>query len=113
MKKNTKKTEIVPPDTTIKIETKVNIADALYLSIDQIGAKRVVMSLLSICLRNTLEKSVFLSSLLATPKDEEQADVTAALYYLKHNWKECSDKGMKLLEKKTKEAYGKQANSSM
>jgi len=85
-------------DTNITLETKTRVRDVIALSIDKVGAKKVLDIILSQCLSETLERVASpLPTLLANEKDEEKADATAALYYLKKNWKECSDKGMKLL----------------
>ncbi len=93
-------------DTTIKIEHALKSQDVIALAIDKIGPKRVLQIILSQCLMNTLEKSQFPSSLLATAEDEEKAEVTAALYYLLKggDWKKLSGKGMKMLSRKIEES---------
>lgn len=94
-------------DAIIQITSEIQSRDAINLVIDKIGPKAALHIILGQCLMNTLEKTSFPSSFFANKKDEEMADVTAVLYYLKHNWKEASDKGMKMLEEKIKKAQEK------
>ena len=91
-------------NTTITIQAKTTVQDVIDLSIDKIGAEKVVGVIRNICIQDALEKSCFPSSLLATKDDEEKANVGCALYYLKENFKECADKGAKMLTAKIEEA---------
>lgn len=89
-------------DTNISIEHVVDFKIILDLAIDKLGPKKVLDIIFAQCFYNTLEKCSFPSSLLATNRDEEKADVTAALYYLRKNWKSASEKGLKLMSEKIK-----------
>ena len=92
---------------TLTIETQITVPRAVSMSINKVGAKKVIEIVRGFCLQNTLEKTSFPSSLLACPEDEEMADVVSALTYLKENWDECSKKGMKILTAKVKKAQEK------
>lgn len=92
-----------PVDYAITLEAKTTVQDMLGRSIDKVGPKKILHMMRGFCFRNTIEHSTFPCSLLATAKDEEQADTFAALYYLNKNWDECSKKGMKLIKAKMKE----------
>lgn len=87
----------------IKPEVTLKVQDVIAMSIDKVGPKKVLDIILSQCLMNTLEKTAFPISVFANKEDEEKADVTAALHYLKQTWKESSNKGMKMLEQRVKE----------
>jgi hypothetical protein len=84
-------------DTSFQIPVTLKAEDVISLAIEKTSPKKVINIILGQCLWNTLEKCRFPSNFFATKEDEEKADATAALYYLKKNWKECSDKGMKML----------------
>ena len=106
-KKNIGKKKI---DAFVKLEftQNVDVRDVICKIIDKVGAKRTIDYVLSQCLWNTLENCGFVASILANENDKvEQAEVAAAIYYLKQNWKEASEKGMKLLKGKMKEAQEK------
>lgn len=93
------------PNATFEVKTSLKTKDAIALAIDKVGPKMVLQIMLSQCLWNTLEKTQFPSSMLATGVDEEKAEVAASLYYLlKGHWKEVSDKGTKMLIRKAKKA---------
>ena len=92
-------------DTTVKIQSSFKGEDLLALTMDKIGPKRTLDIMFCQCLRDTLETAQFPSIMLASGKDEENADVTAALYYLRKNWKTAADKGMKMLAKNMKKHY--------
>lgn len=87
------------PDTTFKYEISLKAENIIDLAIEKIGPKRVLNIIFGQCLMNTLEKTTFPMSVFANKEDEEKADVTAALYYLRKNWKASADKGIKMLQK--------------
>jgi len=101
-----RKTNISKPQEFIT--TNIDVDSAIIQCIDKIGAKNTVLRILGYCLYESLQKSSFPSVLLATSQDEDMADTSCALLYLKRNWKDCSKKGMERIEEiiKKKEIEG-------
>lgn len=87
---------------------KIYSLSVIDLLIDKIGAKAFLRVVGGRLLRQTMDRSVFPSAFFATQKDEDKAETATALFFLKNHWKECSDKGMKEIEAKMKEAREKQ-----
>lgn len=86
------------------------ILDSIGLCIDQIGPKKTLKIIEAICRRNTIEKCIFPSVLLATQKDEEMAEAFFALHYLGNSWKATVNKGTKLIRSKVKKLNGRSTN---
>jgi hypothetical protein len=109
-KEELKKEEYQP---TINFENKVRVSDAIYMSIDKVGAKKVLKYIMSLCLRDSFNSCRFPMSLLATKQDEEKAEVASLLFCLMNDEKEfkkVSDEGMKMIDRKLKEEEEKKKN---
>lgn len=98
-----KNTKPIAATIKIKMEHKLKVADVIAMLIDKVGAKKVLDFIFAQCLMNTLEKTTFPGSIFANKNDEEMANVTALLYYVRKNQKQASNEGMKLLEQVVKE----------
>ena len=83
------------------------------MAINKIGPKKLIDIIRSQCLYDTLNATIFPSVMFATEKDEEKANVTSALYYLKKNWKEAANKGMKVLRKEMKRVRKERNNNEI
>ena len=99
-------TPVAKPERMVLKQTQeitTDIPNFLSEAIDKYGAKRLVLAIGVIAFNKGLDKCCFPSNLLATQKDEDNAKDATAIFYLKENWDEFSDKGMKLYTKTYKE----------
>jgi hypothetical protein len=101
-------------DKQIELTHKERAGYLLSMAINELGAKKTLLTVGKICGETSNDKCVFPSSFFATETDEENMETFAIVRYVLDNWKRLSKEALKhwkdvvvpRMEKKRKDKLG-------